>query len=136
MAESSTARKAICQRKTMRAVAGLRTWTVSMAMAAGGSAALSRGGIRRNNGSAPEAPAVQLRTQRSDLTLNLMGACRSAASALPNCLMDSNSAQQDIPVPSPESVYAARAARLRYVCDRQPGIKRAGVATRFIYRNP
>jgi DNA topoisomerase I len=50
--------------------------------------------------------------------------------------MDSNSAQQDIPVPSPESVYAARAARLRYVCDRQPGIKRAGVATRFVYRNP
>lgn len=51
-------------------------------------------------------------------------------------MMDSTSAQPDFPVPSPDSVYAARVARLRYVSDRQPGISRAGAAGRFVYRNP
>jgi len=38
--------------------------------------------------------------------------------------MDSKSSQADIPIPDPENVQAARAARLRYVSDRQPGITR------------
>jgi DNA topoisomerase-1 len=50
--------------------------------------------------------------------------------------MDSRSSQPDIPVPSPESVSAARVAGLRYVSDRQPGITRMGGAGRFSYRNP
>jgi len=50
--------------------------------------------------------------------------------------MDSRSSQPDIPIPSPESVSAARDARLRYVSDRQPGITRKGVAGHFMYRNP
>ena len=50
--------------------------------------------------------------------------------------MDSRPSQPDIPVPSPENVYAARAARLRYVSDRQPGIRRKGAAGRFVYRDP
>lgn len=49
--------------------------------------------------------------------------------------MDSRSSQADIPVPSPENVYAARAARLRYVNDRQPGITREAVAGGFRYRD-
>ncbi len=49
--------------------------------------------------------------------------------------MDSRSSPE-IPVPSPENVYAARAARLRYVNDRQPGIARRGTAGRFVYRGP
>lgn len=50
--------------------------------------------------------------------------------------MDSTSPQPDIPVPSPENVYAAKTARLRYVNDRHPGITRRGAAGRFVYRNP
>ena len=50
--------------------------------------------------------------------------------------MDSSSSQPDIPVPAPENVYAARAARLRYVSDRQPGITRRRVAGGFTYRDP
>ncbi|HEY2036254.1 MAG TPA: hypothetical protein VGG96_04515, partial [Steroidobacteraceae bacterium] len=50
--------------------------------------------------------------------------------------MDSSSSQPDIPVPAPESVYAAKAARLRYVSDRQPGITRRRVAGSFSYRDP
>ena len=50
--------------------------------------------------------------------------------------MDSRSSQPDIPVPAPENVYAARAARLRYVSDRQPGITRAPRAGGFVYRDP
>jgi DNA topoisomerase-1 len=49
--------------------------------------------------------------------------------------MDSRSPQPDIPVPSPESVSAARAAGLRYVNDRQAGISRKGPAGRFFYRD-
>lgn len=49
--------------------------------------------------------------------------------------MDSRSSQPDIPVPSPENVSAARAAGLRYVNDRQPGISRKGTAGRFFYRD-
>jgi DNA topoisomerase-1 len=49
--------------------------------------------------------------------------------------MDSRSSQPAIPVPSPENVYAARAAGLRYVNDRQPGISRKGAAGRFSYRD-
>jgi DNA topoisomerase I len=50
--------------------------------------------------------------------------------------MDSRSSQPDIPVPSPENVSAARAARLRYVTDREPGITRERVAGGFAYRDP
>ncbi|MGH8169703.1 MAG: DNA topoisomerase IB, partial [Steroidobacteraceae bacterium] len=50
--------------------------------------------------------------------------------------MDSRSPQADIPVPSPENVYAAKAARLRYVSDRQPGIIREGSPGAFVYRDP
>jgi DNA topoisomerase-1 len=51
--------------------------------------------------------------------------------------MDSSrSSQPDIPVPAPENLYAARAARLRYVSDRQPGITRRRVAGGFSYRDP
>ena len=49
--------------------------------------------------------------------------------------MDSRSSQPDIPVPAPENVCAARAARLRYVSDRQPGITRRRVAGGFTYRD-
>jgi len=49
--------------------------------------------------------------------------------------MDNRALQPDIPVPAPESVYAARAARLRYVNDRQPGITRKAVASGFVYRD-
>ncbi|MFZ0501731.1 MAG: hypothetical protein WAU49_00995 [Steroidobacteraceae bacterium] len=49
--------------------------------------------------------------------------------------MDSTSSQPDLPVPSPENAHAARAARLRYVNDRQPGISRKGVTRRFVYRD-
>ena len=50
--------------------------------------------------------------------------------------MDSRCSHPDIPVPSPENVYAARVARLRYVNDRQPGITRKRVGGDFVYRNP
>ncbi len=50
--------------------------------------------------------------------------------------MDSTSSQPDIPVPSPESLDAAKAAQLRYVNDRGPGIRRRGAAGRFAYRDP
>ena len=50
--------------------------------------------------------------------------------------MDSRSSQPNIPIPSPENVYAARSAGLRYVNDRQPGISRKGAAGRFVYRDP
>ena len=49
--------------------------------------------------------------------------------------MDSRSSQAEIPVPAPENVQAARAARLRYVSDRQPGISRRAVAGGFSYRD-
>jgi DNA topoisomerase I len=50
--------------------------------------------------------------------------------------MDSKSSAADIPVPAPESVHAAKAARLRYVSDRQPGITRARAAGGgFVYRD-
>ena len=49
--------------------------------------------------------------------------------------MDSTSSQPDIPVPSPESLSAAKAAQLRYVNDRGPGISRRGAAGRFAYRD-
>jgi DNA topoisomerase I len=58
-----------------------------------------------------------------------------AASALPDGLMDSRSSPAEIPVPAPESVQAAKAARLRYVTDRQPGITRKAVAGGFVYRD-
>ena len=51
-------------------------------------------------------------------------------------MMDSRSSQSEIPVPSPENVYAAKAAGLRYVSDRQPGITRRRVAGGFTYRDP
>ena len=50
--------------------------------------------------------------------------------------MDSRSAPAEIPVPAPENIHAARAARLRYVNDRQPGISRRAVAAGFSYRDP
>ena len=50
--------------------------------------------------------------------------------------MDSSSSPPDFPVPSPESVCAARAARLRYVTDREPGITRHRVAGGFSFRDP
>jgi DNA topoisomerase-1 len=50
--------------------------------------------------------------------------------------MDSRTSQPDIPVPAPENVHAAKAARLRYVSDRQPGITREGPPGRFVYRDP
>jgi DNA topoisomerase-1 len=50
--------------------------------------------------------------------------------------MDSRATQPDIPVPAPENVYAAKAARLRYVNDRQPGITRKAVAGGFVFRDP
>jgi DNA topoisomerase-1 len=40
------------------------------------------------------------------------------------------------PVPAPENVQAARAARLRYINDRRPGITREGVSGGFLYRDP
>jgi len=49
--------------------------------------------------------------------------------------MDSRSSQPDIPVPALENVYAARAARLRYVTDRLPGITRHGAPGAFTYRD-
>lgn len=49
--------------------------------------------------------------------------------------MDSRSCQPDIPVPSPENLYAAKVARLRYVNDRQPGITRERVGGDFVYRD-
>ena len=49
--------------------------------------------------------------------------------------MDSRTSQADIPVPAPENVHAARAARLRYVSDRQPGITRRAVPGGFTYRD-
>jgi DNA topoisomerase-1 len=50
--------------------------------------------------------------------------------------MDSRSSQPEVPVPSPENLYAAKAAGLRYVTDRQPGITRRGAPGRFVYRDP
>ena len=50
--------------------------------------------------------------------------------------MDSTSQQPDTPAPSPENVYAAKVARLRYVNDRHPGIGRRGPPGRFVYRDP
>jgi DNA topoisomerase I len=50
--------------------------------------------------------------------------------------MDSRSSSSEIPVASPESVHAARAARLRYVSDRQPGITRESLGDGFRYRDP
>ena len=49
--------------------------------------------------------------------------------------MDSRSSPADIPVPAPENVQAAKAARLRYVSDRGPGITRHAVAGGFTYRD-
>ena len=50
--------------------------------------------------------------------------------------MDSRTSQPDIPVPAPESVQAAKDARLRYVNDRQqPGITREGPPGHFVYRD-
>ena len=49
--------------------------------------------------------------------------------------MDSRSSQPDIPVPPPENVYSAKAAGLRYVNDRQPGICRKGAPGHFFYRD-
>ncbi len=49
--------------------------------------------------------------------------------------MDSRTSPPDIPVPSPENVHAARAAGLRYVNDRQPGITRKRGAGGFAYRD-
>ncbi|MGH8290589.1 MAG: DNA topoisomerase IB [Steroidobacteraceae bacterium] len=49
--------------------------------------------------------------------------------------MDGRSSSSEIPVPSPESVHAARAARLRYVSDRQPGITRESCGDSFRYRD-
>lgn len=52
--------------------------------------------------------------------------------------MDSRASQLDIsiPVPSPENVHAAKAARLRYVTDRKPGITRTAISGGFVYRDP
>jgi DNA topoisomerase-1 len=50
--------------------------------------------------------------------------------------MDSRASQPDIPVPAPENVDAARAARLRYVNDRQVGITRKAVTAGFVYLDP
>lgn len=51
--------------------------------------------------------------------------------------MDSKSLQADIPAPAPENLEAAKAARLRYVSDREPGITRAKAARGgFVYRDP
>ncbi|HET9109025.1 MAG TPA: hypothetical protein VFN79_17750 [Steroidobacteraceae bacterium] len=50
--------------------------------------------------------------------------------------MDSNSSQADIPAPAPENVHAAKAARLRYVSDRQPGITREAADGGFVYQDP
>lgn len=50
--------------------------------------------------------------------------------------MDSRATQPDIPVAAPENVYAAKAARLRYVNDRQPGITRKAAAGGFVFRDP
>ncbi len=49
--------------------------------------------------------------------------------------MDSRSLQPQIPVPAPESVYAAKTARLRYVTDRLPGITRRRLGGAFAYRD-
>jgi DNA topoisomerase-1 len=49
--------------------------------------------------------------------------------------MDSRSSPADIPVPAPESLEAAKAARLRYVNDREPGIRRERTAGGFIFRD-
>ena len=49
--------------------------------------------------------------------------------------MDSTrSSQTDIPAPAPESIHAAKVARLRYVTDRHPGITREGPPGGFRYR--
>jgi DNA topoisomerase-1 len=53
-----------------------------------------------------------------------------------DAFMDSRCALADTPVPAPENVHAARAARLRYVSDRQPGITREAAAGGFVYRDP
>ena len=50
--------------------------------------------------------------------------------------MDSRASLPDIPAPAPENVYAAKAARLRYVNDRRPGISRQAAAEGFVYRDP
>jgi DNA topoisomerase-1 len=69
-------------------------------------------------------------------TLNL-NESRATASALPETSVDSRSSPPPgIPDPSPENVSAARAARLRYVNDRQPGITRRCVGGGFTYRDP
>lgn len=39
-------------------------------------------------------------------------------------------------IPSPDNLPAAKAAHLRYVSDRVPGITRKRTATGFLYRNP
>ncbi|MGH8297976.1 MAG: DNA topoisomerase IB [Steroidobacteraceae bacterium] len=51
--------------------------------------------------------------------------------------MDSRSSRSDraVPVPLPDSVHAAKAARLRYVSDRQPGITRKLQKGGFVYRD-
>lgn len=51
--------------------------------------------------------------------------------------MDSKRSQADLPAPAPENLEAAKAARLRYVSDREPGITRAKAARGgFVYRDP
>jgi DNA topoisomerase-1 len=50
--------------------------------------------------------------------------------------MDSRSSPAEVPVPAPENVHAARAARLRYVSDRQSGITREAAREGFRYRDP
>ena len=49
--------------------------------------------------------------------------------------MDSRSLPAETPAPAPENMHAARAARLRYVSDSQPGISRRAVAAGFSYRD-
>jgi DNA topoisomerase-1 len=50
-------------------------------------------------------------------------------------LMDSKASPAAVPAPAPENLQAAKAARLRYVNDRQPGITRERKAEGFIYRD-
>src|SRR5579863_6481366 len=135
LAAINTARKTICRRNILRAVAGLRIWTVSMAMAEHVSPPLSRGGIRANNPSRSKGA----RCRRADPAFRCgveITTAALAASALPDTSMDSRSSPAEMRAPAPENVHAARAARLRYVSDRQPGISRRVVAAGFSYRDP
>lgn len=50
--------------------------------------------------------------------------------------MDSRVTTPEIPVPAPENLQAAKAARLRYVSDREPGISRDAITGGgFVYRD-